>query len=37
MYKRPLYQKIMEMVTAPRNFIQALAGPRQVGKSTLAH
>lgn len=37
MYKRPLYQKVMERVTDPRNFIQVLAGPRQVGKTTLAH
>jgi hypothetical protein len=37
MYKRPLYQKIMERVTDSRNFIQVLAGPRQVGKTTLAH
>ncbi|OJW52689.1 MAG: hypothetical protein BGO67_09510 [Alphaproteobacteria bacterium 41-28] len=36
MYKRPLYQKILNRVNEHRNFIQVLAGPRQVGKSTLA-
>lgn len=37
MYRRPLYQKIMERVRDQRHFIQVLAGPRQVGKTTLAH
>lgn len=37
MYIRPLYQKIMERLNDPRTFIQVLAGPRQVGKTTLAH
>lgn len=37
MYKRPLYQKVMERIEGPRSFMQVLAGPRQVGKSTLAH
>ena len=37
MYKRPLYQKIMQRMEEPRAFMQVLAGPRQVGKSTLAH
>jgi predicted AAA+ superfamily ATPase len=37
MYKRPMYQKVMERIEGPRGFMQVLAGPRQVGKSTLAH
>jgi len=37
MYKRSFYQKIMERMEGPRTFMQVLAGPRQVGKSTLAH
>lgn len=37
MYKRPLFEKVMEQVTDSRNFMQVLAGPRQVGKTTLAH
>lgn len=37
MYKRPLYQKIMERLADSRTFMQVLAGPRQVGKTTLAH
>ena len=37
MYKRILFQKVMEQITDSRNFMQVLAGPRQVGKTTLAH
>lgn len=37
MYVRPLYQKIMDRLMAPRVFVQVLAGPRQIGKTTLAH
>lgn len=37
MYKRPLYQKVMGRIEGPRGFMQVLAGPRQVGKSMLAH
>lgn len=37
MYKRPLYQKIMDRLTGSRSFMQVLVGPRQVGKTTLAH
>ncbi len=37
MYKRPFYQKVMQRLEEPRAFMQVLAGPRQVGKSTLAH
>ena len=36
MYKRTLFQKVMEQVTDSRNFMQVLAGPRQVGKTTLS-
>lgn len=36
-YKRPLYEKVRERLMAPRTFMQVLAGPRQVGKTTLAH
>lgn len=35
-YKRPLYDKVRERLIAPRAFMQVLAGPRQVGKTTLA-
>jgi predicted AAA+ superfamily ATPase len=37
MYKRPIYKKILKRLEEPRRFIQVLAGPRQVGKTTLAH
>ncbi len=37
MYRRPLYQKVLERIKGPKGFMQVLAGPRQVGKSTLAH
>ena len=37
MYKRSLYQKVIKRIEGPRGFMQVLAGPRQVGKSTLAH
>ena len=35
MYTRPLYQKIMERLTASRAFMQVLGGPHQVGKTTV--
>jgi len=35
-YKRPLYHKIIERIKEQRHFIIVLAGPRQVGKTTLA-
>ncbi|WP_264770457.1 ATP-binding protein [Coxiella burnetii] len=34
-YKRPVFQKILERLREPRKTIQVLAGPRQVGKTTL--
>ena len=37
MYKRPLYQKILSRIKGSKGFMQVLAGPRQVGKSTLAY
>ncbi|MEI8295647.1 MAG: ATP-binding protein [Alphaproteobacteria bacterium] len=36
MYKRPIYSKIIKQLEGPRSFIQVLAGPRQVGKTTIA-
>ncbi len=35
-YYRPLYSKLLKRLKEPRRFIQVLAGPRQVGKTTLA-
>ena len=35
MYRREQYHTLMERMTEPRRFIQVIAGPRQVGKSTL--
>ncbi len=36
-YQRPHFQKVIQRIKSPRLFMQVLAGPRQVGKSTLAH
>lgn len=35
-YRRPIFGEIVERTEEPRRFIQVLAGPRQVGKTTLA-
>ncbi|GBE04720.1 hypothetical protein BMS3Abin10_00336 [bacterium BMS3Abin10] len=35
MFKRYAYKKIFNRLKEPRRFIQALSGPRQVGKTTL--
>lgn len=35
-YRRPVYQEILSRINEKRQFIQVLAGPRQVGKTTLA-
>lgn len=35
-FKRPVYCEILNRIKEKRNFIQVLAGPRQVGKTTLA-
>ncbi len=34
-FERPYLQSLINRLTEPRNFIQVLMGPRQVGKSTL--
>jgi predicted AAA+ superfamily ATPase len=35
-YKRPIYQILLQRLREPRRFIQVLSGPRQVGKTVLA-
>lgn len=35
-FKRPIYHEILTRIREKRRFIQVLAGPRQVGKTTLA-
>ena len=35
-YRRPIYEEILERAHETRQFIQVLAGPRQVGKTTVA-
>ena len=35
-YRRPVYAEILARAHEPRQFIQVLSGPRQVGKTTLA-
>lgn len=37
MFKRSEYQKVITRLKEPRNFIQVILGPRQVGKTTLIH
>jgi len=34
---RPIFKSVMGRLKEPRKFIQVLAGPRQTGKTTLAH
>ena len=36
MKRTDLYSRLLSRVSEPRRFIQVLAGPRQVGKTTLA-
>lgn len=36
MYHRPIFKSLLSRLNEPRKFIQVLAGPRQVGKTTLA-
>lgn len=36
LFRRPLFEPALSRVLEPRRFIQVLAGPRQVGKTTLA-
>ncbi|MBI5047389.1 MAG: ATP-binding protein [Deltaproteobacteria bacterium] len=35
MYSRPIYKTLLSRLKEPRKFLQVLAGPRQVGKTTL--
>ena len=35
-FRRPVFEEILARAHEPRRFIQVLAGPRQVGKTTLA-
>ena len=35
-YKRTLFDELLKRVEEPRRFMQVLAGPRQVGKTTIA-
>jgi predicted AAA+ superfamily ATPase len=35
-YRRPIYETVLARAHEPRRFLQVLAGPRQVGKTTLA-
>ena len=35
-YQRPLLKKILDRIREPRRYIQVIAGPRQVGKTTIA-
>ena len=37
MYTRTIYHTLLKRVSEKRRFIQVLAGPRQTGKTTLAH
>jgi predicted AAA+ superfamily ATPase len=37
MFKRPIHGKLMERMSESRRFMQVLYGPRQSGKTTLAH
>lgn len=37
MFIRPICQTVLNRLKEPRRFIQVLAGPRQVGKTTLTH
>ncbi|MFI4937949.1 MAG: AAA family ATPase [Candidatus Berkiellales bacterium] len=34
-FTRPVYNLILSRVNEPRKFIQVIAGPRQVGKTTI--
>ncbi|MCL2202147.1 MAG: AAA family ATPase, partial [Oscillospiraceae bacterium] len=35
-YQRPILSEILRRLDEPRKFIQVIAGPRQVGKTTIA-
>ena len=36
-FKRPIYVVLKKRLSELRRFMQVLAGPRQTGKTTLAH
>jgi len=36
LYKRAIFHVLLKRIQEPRRFIQVLAGPRQVGKTTIA-
>lgn len=36
MFKRTAFHILLKRIQEPRRFIQVLAGPRQVGKTTIA-
>lgn len=36
MFKRIIFNDVLKRIIEPRKFIQVLAGPRQVGKTTLS-
>lgn len=36
-YRRPQFEELARRLEEPRRFVQVLAGPRQVGKTTLIH
>ncbi len=36
MFRRPVFRQLQQRISEPRRFLQVLAGPRQVGKTTLA-
>lgn len=35
-YRRPVFEVVLQRLSEPRRFIQVLAGPRQVGKTSVA-
>ena len=37
MFQRPYFQTVKKRIAEPRRFIQVIAGPRQVGKTTLVN
>ena len=37
MFKRPIHSVLIERISESRRFMQILYGPRQTGKTTLAH
>lgn len=36
-YRRPIFQTLVDRLSQPSRFVQVLSGPRQAGKTTLAH